>query len=89
MLRNYVYNLRNYVEALDPRLYYTLSEGVKIRRYRVINNLLGPREFCPIVRKTKKLALMDQINIHDKCTRLIDQYPSGLLRRALTQVRQM
>ncbi len=77
-------SMGNYVDALDPRLNYTLSEGIKIRRYRVINNLLGPREFCPIVRKTEKLAQMDQINIHDKCMRLIDQYPSGLLRRALS-----
>ncbi len=73
----------NYVKALEPDLYYTLSEGERIRRYRVINNLLGPREFCPIVRKTEKLKEMNQINVQEKCIKLIRSYPRERLRRAL------
>ena len=50
----------NYLEVLEPDIYYTLSRGEKSQRHRVVNNLLGPREFCPIVRKTEKLGEMDQ-----------------------------
>ena len=74
----------NYLEALEPDIYYTLSQGRKSRRHRIINNLLGTREFCPIVRKTEKLRRMEQVNFRDRCERIIESYPPQLLRRALS-----
>ena len=74
----------NYLEALEPDIYYTLSQGRKSRRHRIINNLLGTREFCPIVRKTEKLRRMDQVDFRDRCERIIESYPPQLLRRALS-----
>lgn len=74
----------NYLEALEPDIYYTLSRGEKSQRHRVINNLLGPREFCPIVRKTEKLGEMDQIDFRDRCEKIVESYPPQLLRRALS-----
>ena len=35
----------NYVNALKEKEYYIVANGEKIRRYRIVNNLLGPKEF--------------------------------------------
>ncbi|MXZ16836.1 MAG: Fic family protein [Rhodothermaceae bacterium] len=77
-------SMGNYIKALEPDLYYTLPRGEKSRRHRVINNLLGPREFCPIVRKTEKLGKMDQTNFRERCEKIVESYPPQLLRRALS-----
>ena len=74
----------NYLEALESDIYYTLPRGEKSQRHRIINNLLGPREFCPIVRKTEKLGEMDQVDFRDKCEKIVESYPPQLLRRALS-----
>lgn len=74
----------NYLEVLEPDIYYTLAQGKKSRRHRIINNLLGTRGFCPIVRKTEKLRKMDQVDFRDRCEKVIESYPRQLLRRALS-----
>ncbi len=74
----------NYLESLEPDTYYTLPRGGKSQRHRVINNLLGPREFCPIVRKTEKLGEMDQTDFRERCEKIVEPYPPQLLRRALS-----
>ena len=45
----------NYVPLLDTELQYAIDGGEKLKRYRIINNLPGTRDFCPLVRKTQKL----------------------------------
>jgi Fic family protein len=44
-----------YVNLLSDTLQYALGEGDKSPRHRIINNLPGTRDFCPIIRKTAKL----------------------------------
>jgi hypothetical protein len=44
-----------YVNVLTDTLQYTLAEGDKSPRHRIINNLPGTRNFCPLIRKTPKL----------------------------------
>jgi Fic family protein len=43
-----------YVNILDPELYYT-APGIKSNKHKIYNNLLGNKDFCPIIRKTKFL----------------------------------
>ena len=74
----------NYLEVLEPDIYYTLPRGEKSQRHRVINNLLGTREFCPIVRKTEKLGEMDQTDFRERCEKIVESFPPQLLRRALS-----
>ena len=74
----------NYLEALEPDIYYTLPRGEKSQRHRILNNLLGTREFCPIVRKTEKLREMDQTDFREGCEKIVESYPPQLLRRALS-----
>jgi Fic family protein len=74
----------NYVDALEAKAYYTITNGERARRQRIVNNLLGPKEFCPIIRKTEKLSEMDSADLRNRCEDIITSYPPELLRRALS-----
>lgn len=73
----------NYVEALEKLKYYTIANGENSKRHRIVNNLLGTKEFCPIIRKTEKLVEMDSANLRKKCEDIVAGYSPELLRRAL------
>jgi len=45
---------KSYVPAIDVDLQYSIS-GTKSKRHLVLNNLPGTNQFCPLIRKTKKL----------------------------------
>ncbi len=74
----------NYVDALERNKYYTIQNSRKSQRHRIVNNLLGSRKFCPIVRKTKKLAAFDATDLHQRCQDIVASYPADLIRRALS-----
>lgn len=71
----------SYINILDPELYYT-APGVKSSRHKIYNNLLGTKDFCPILRKTKLLReyILKDYNIAAK--QLTDKYPPQLIARA-------
>lgn len=73
----------NYVDALEPDDYYTVQSGERFPRHRIVDNLLGPRAFCPVVRKTEKLLELDSTVLHKRCEEIVSAYPPQLLRRAL------
>ena len=73
----------NYIDLLETDRYYTAMPAVRAKRYRVMDNLLGGREFCPMIRRTEKLAEMESINIRQLCDDMVKSYPPDLLRRAL------
>lgn len=74
----------NYVNALEVKDYYALQSGEKSSRHRIVNNLLGSKSFCPVVRKTEKLSKLDVSDLRKKCEDIINSYPPDLLRRALS-----
>jgi len=74
----------NYVDALADKDYYTIQNGEKSPRHRVVNNLLGTKEFCPIVRRTEKLSKLDSVDLRKRCEDIVTAYPPDLLRRALS-----
>lgn len=74
----------NYVDALETRDYYTVQQGPRSARHRIVNNLLGPRTFCPVVRKTEKLMELDSAALQKRCEQIVSAYPEQLLRRALS-----
>lgn len=43
------------VPVVDPELQYGLENGATVSRQKVVNNLPGTREFCPLVRRTPRL----------------------------------
>ncbi|NOQ21790.1 MAG: cell filamentation protein Fic [Candidatus Aegiribacteria sp.] len=73
----------NYIVLLESDEYYAADPGIRVKRQRVVNNLLGNREFCPVIRRTEKLLSMEEINIHQQCDELLKSYPPELIRRAL------
>lgn len=74
----------NYIDALEANDYYTVRNGDKSRRHRIVNNLLGPQAFCPVVRRTEKLSKLDSAGLRKRCEDLVTAYPPELLRRALS-----
>ncbi|MGA2939757.1 MAG: Fic family protein [Syntrophobacteraceae bacterium] len=74
----------NYVELLETDRYYTTAPGRRVQRQRVIDNLLGGRSFCPVIRRTDKLAAMEEIDLRRRCEEVVTAYPPELLRRALS-----
>jgi Fic family protein len=77
-------SIGNYVEALESEAYFVLQRGEKSQRHRVVNNLLGSKDFCPVVRKSETLAKLAGLDLHEKCEAVVSAYSSELLRRALS-----
>lgn len=73
----------NYIEVLEPQRYCTTAPGRRVRRQRVIDNLLGGRSFCPVIRRTDKLVALEGMDLHLRCEEVVAAYPPELLRRAL------
>ena len=74
----------NYVDALETNDYFTVQNGERSPRHRIVNNLLGPRSFCPVVRKTEKLLELDSAFLQKRCEEIVTAYSPQLLRRALS-----
>lgn len=73
----------NYINLLDPEYYYTANPSRQVRRQRINDNLLGNRQFCPIVRRTKILHGFEKADLPQKCRQVISNYPKQLLKRAI------
>jgi len=73
----------NYIKALNEKDYYTVVNGKKSQRHRIVDNLLGSKGFCPIVRRTEKLSKLDSSDLSRKCQDIVSSYPTELLHRAL------
>ncbi len=65
----------------DARLQYLGSE-IKSLRHRVIDNLLGDQEFCPMVRVTKKLEEYAKSDLKQKAVHLVASIHPDALQRA-------
>jgi len=69
------------VDVLDPEKYFT-TKGKLSPRHRVRNNLLGPREFCPVIRKTDKLNQFIALNLNEKAKETIEKIGGQVIARA-------
>jgi len=74
----------NYIDLLEEERYYTTPNPKSIKRQRIRDNLLGVRNFCPIVRKTDKLRRYEELNLSQKSKDILTKYPDRLLKRALS-----
>ena len=71
----------NFVAVVNDKLQYA-GKAILSRRHRVGNNLPGTREFCPLIRKTKKLEQFIERNLSATAVKNIGQIPSDILGRA-------
>ncbi len=74
----------NYVPVLDSEDYFTSEPGMRVQRQRVINNMLGGKDFCPVVRRSAELKKYANADILERCRKLTGSYPPSLLKRALS-----
>lgn len=72
-----------YVPVLDPADYF-VAAGRTVTRYRVIDNLLGDRGFCPIVRRTPKLLAAIAKNPGRRASEITQSVDPLLLTRAIS-----
>lgn len=73
----------NYIDLLDSEKYYTISSTHQVRRQRINNNLLGNRNFCPIVRRTKITQQFETSDLPKRCQKIVSKYSPELLKRAM------
>ena len=73
----------NYVPALDPERYVT-APAVKVARWRIDDNLLGGREFSPMVRLTDEVKQGIQRDWRAEVDQVLAGTPPALLYRALS-----
>jgi Fic family protein len=71
----------NYIELIDPGKYFT-GQTEKNARWRINDNLLGTRAYCPIVRRTQELDKLLEQDLTSKIEALKADYPEDLFRRA-------
>jgi hypothetical protein len=71
----------NYVDALDPRKHF-VAPPRNSKRHRVRDNLLGTRDFCPVVRRTAKIEAMIASDIKAEAMALTTKYSAEVLARS-------
>lgn len=71
----------NFADVLDERLYFTATPRLS-RRHRVRDNLLGTREFCPIIRKTEALKAFIGRSLRDRANEIIGRTGASIVARA-------
>jgi Fic/DOC family len=72
----------NYADLLDEEKYIT-GKPIKNTRWRINNNLLGNKDYCPVVRKTKELKELLSQNIQGKIKDLKKSYSADMFSRAI------
>jgi Fic family protein len=72
----------NNVLLLDPALHVTTA-GTRIRRQRVIDNLLGDRGYCPTIRRTAALEAAMARGLEAEAKKIVEDCDPIVLRRAV------
>lgn len=71
----------SFTNLLDNRLYFTAAY-IPSPRHKVRDNLLGNREFCPVIRKTQKLAEFGARALGTKANEIIGHTGASVVARA-------
>jgi len=71
----------NYEDVLDSSRYIT-GEIKKIAKWKVNDNLLGSKEFCPVIRRTTELMELLDWDIKEAIENLKHEYPPEIFKRA-------
>lgn len=71
----------NYVPLLDEKLQYATNKGKNSNRHRIVNNLPGTINFCPLISKTSKLDYFIKGDFSGKITKVISGVNRDILLR--------
>ncbi len=69
------------VDALDPKACFT-GKGEISRRHKVRDNLLGNGDWCPIIRRTKRLEAFTRLGLAERAAETIGRTGQHLATRA-------
>lgn len=72
----------NYFPAIDPEKHWVASEGERSRRHRIIDNLPGSREFCPLTSRTEKLEEFVEEELDKEAQEIISGTSEDIVARA-------
>lgn len=72
----------NYVEALPPDAHVVSPRPRRNRRWRVMDNLLGDRGFCPVVRRAPEPEQGLAAPLQAELQQLVDDFPPELFQLA-------
>lgn len=71
-----------YSPLIDENTQYALSVTVKSSRHRILNNLPGTVDFCPLIFKTEKLETKIKATLSDKTKGYLSTIHKDVLQRA-------
>ncbi len=69
------------IDLLEPAAYFTGKPRLK-KRHRVRDNLLGTGRFCPVIRRTKALAELVELDLAAKARETVGHTGAHLVARA-------
>lgn len=72
-----------YADLLNPKLQLTGS-GRRIKRQRINDNLLGDRDYCPMIRRTDRLAAAMGEGLDKEVRRIVESTDPLVLARAIS-----
>ncbi|HKK10300.1 MAG TPA: Fic family protein, partial [Bacteroidales bacterium] len=70
-----------FADLLDTNLQFGI-EGTRSKRHRIINNLPGNQDFCPLIFKTEKLESYIQANLAHEKRKSLKDFHKDILQRA-------
>jgi hypothetical protein len=71
-----------YTELVDTKIQYALQNGIKSARHRIINNLPGNIDFCPLIFKSDKIEKLIETNYSLQNITYLKPFHKDLLQRA-------
>ena len=71
----------NYKELVSTKLQYAIKNGQRSSRHRIVNNLPGTVDFCPLIKKTNKLESYIAQNIKERKIDALKGFKKDLLQR--------
>lgn len=71
-----------YIDLLDTDIH-IVGPVSRIRRQRVFDNLLGNKDFCPLIRRTEKLVTSFSKNMAEDARALVAAVEPAVLKRAI------
>ncbi|MDV7187422.1 Fic family protein [Lutibacter sp. TH_r2] len=73
--------IKNFVPLLDEKIQFAVK-GTRSKRHKIINNLPGTVDFCPLIFKTEKLEAYIKTNLSDQKNTFLNSIHKDVLQRA-------
>lgn len=74
-------SVKNFVDLADAKIQFTI-QGYRSSRHRIINNLPGTPNFCPVIYKTPKLISLIDLDLANTKNHLLKTIHKDVLQRA-------